>query len=150
MLNAVCRPNNANWLLAHPVASCGLIIGNEAFRAAEGLRLGQVLCAPHSNSPYCIVFFHFYSASQCMSLSEALPTIAIDTVAEFTRRSATVQATVSEELAQGDYVALERDSKPRPSGRKALTLPMRHHAQQVCGSWAGQDGHHVLVCRSVS
>ena len=39
--------------------------------------------------PYSIVFIHFYSASHSMSLSEALPTTAIDTVSEFTRRSAT-------------------------------------------------------------
>src|SRR6218665_3287495 len=38
---------------------------------------------------YCIVFIHFYSASHNLSLSEALPTTAIDTVSEFTRRSAT-------------------------------------------------------------
>src|SRR6218665_134040 len=38
---------------------------------------------------YCIVFIHFYSASNNLSLSEALPTTAIDTVSEFTRRSAT-------------------------------------------------------------
>ena|SRR6218665_3263767 len=36
-----------------------------------------------------IVFIHFYSASHSMSLSEALPTTAIDTVSEFTHRSAT-------------------------------------------------------------
>jgi len=36
-----------------------------------------------------IVFIHFYSASTLMSLSEALPTTAIDTVSELTRRSAT-------------------------------------------------------------
>ena len=36
---------------------------------------------------YCIVFIHFYSASHSMSLSEALPTTAIDTVSEFTRQS---------------------------------------------------------------
>jgi len=35
---------------------------------------------------YCIVFIHFYSASHNMSLSEALPTTAIDTVSEFTHR----------------------------------------------------------------
>ena len=29
---------------------------------------------------YCIVFIHFYSASHSLSLSEALPTTAIDTV----------------------------------------------------------------------
>ena len=45
--------------------------------------------AGSSLSLYCIVFIHFYSASHGMSLSEALPTIAIDTVSEFTRRSAT-------------------------------------------------------------
>ena len=38
---------------------------------------------------YCIVFIHFYSASHSMSLSEALPSTEIDTVSEFTRRSAT-------------------------------------------------------------
>src|SRR6218665_1538325 len=36
-----------------------------------------------------IVFIHFYSASPSMSLSEALPTTAIDTVSEFTRRNVT-------------------------------------------------------------
>ena len=46
----------------------------------------------------CIVFIDFYSASHSMSLSEALPPTAIDTVSEFTRRSA-IQATVSEGLA---------------------------------------------------
>ena len=35
-----------------------------------------------------IVFIHFYSASHSMSLSEALPTTAIDIVSEFTCRSA--------------------------------------------------------------
>jgi len=34
------------------------------------------------------VFIHFYGASHSMSLSEALPTTANDTVSEFTRRSA--------------------------------------------------------------
>ena len=42
---------------------------------------------------YCIVFVYLYSASQCMSLSEAHPTtsLSIDrpTVSELTRRSAT-------------------------------------------------------------
>ena len=36
-----------------------------------------------------IVFIHFYSASHSLNLSEALPTTAIDTESEFTRRSAT-------------------------------------------------------------
>src|SRR6218665_2802157 len=38
---------------------------------------------------YCIVFIHLYSASHSLSLSEALPTTAIDTMSEFTHRSAT-------------------------------------------------------------
>jgi len=38
----------------------------------------------------CIVFIHFYSASHSLSLSEVLPTTAIDTVSEFTPRSAVV------------------------------------------------------------
>ena len=62
-----------------------------------------------------------------MSLSEELPATAFDTASEFTRRSA-IQATVSEELAQGPTWWLERDSNKRPSGRKASTLPMRQHA----------------------
>ena len=44
---------------------------------------------PSIHPLYCIVFIHFYSASHSLSLSEALPTTAIDTVSEFTRRSAT-------------------------------------------------------------
>jgi len=35
---------------------------------------------------YCIVFIHFYSASHGMSLSEALPTTAIDTVGVYTSK----------------------------------------------------------------
>jgi len=35
---------------------------------------------------YCIVFVHFYSASHSMSLSEALPTTAIDTVLDIPKR----------------------------------------------------------------
>ena len=60
---------------------------------------------------YCIVFIHFYNASHSMmSLSEALPTTAIDAVLEFTRE--TLQATVSEGLAQGPYVAAKAGFEP--------------------------------------
>src|SRR6218665_528613 len=52
---------------------------------------------------YCIVFIHFSSASHSMSLSEALPTTAIDTVSEYHAKA--LQATVSVGLAQGPYVA---------------------------------------------
>src|SRR6218665_2436481 len=52
---------------------------------------------------FCLVFSHFYSASHIMSLSEVIPTTAIETASGFTRR--TLQATVIEGLAQGPYVA---------------------------------------------
>ena len=64
---------------------------------------------------YCklIAFIHFYSASHSMSLSETLPTTAIDIASEFTRRSATrLQATVSEGLVQGPYVAVRAGFEP--------------------------------------
>ena len=46
-----------------------------------------------------------------MSLSEALPTTAIDTVSEFTHAEA-LQATASEGLAQGPYMAARAGFKP--------------------------------------
>ena len=51
---------------------------------------------------YCIVFILFYSASHGMSLSEALPTTAIDTVGVYMPKHYMPQA--SEGLAQGPYV----------------------------------------------
>ena len=69
------------------------------------------------NGLYCIVFIHFYSASHSKSLSEALPT-AIDTLSEFTRWSANGKVPMWR---------LEHNSNPRPSGRKASTLPIRHY-----------------------
>src|SRR6218665_2282091 len=59
---------------------------------------------------YCIVFIHFYSAFHSMSLSEALPTTVVDTVSEFTRRSAS--GAVSEGLAQGPYLAARAGFEP--------------------------------------
>jgi len=50
------------------------------------LHFAHNTCASHAFVLYCI---YFYSDSQGMSLSEALPTTGIDTVSEFTRRSAT-------------------------------------------------------------
>src|SRR6218665_583314 len=49
-----------------------------------------------------------------------------------------LQATTNERLAQGPSVAPSEYSNRLPSGRKASTLPMRHHAQRnydVC--WRG-------------
>jgi len=51
---------------------------------------------------YCIVFIHFYIASQGMNLSEALPTTAMTLC--WRLHAEALQATVSEELAQGSYV----------------------------------------------
>ena len=61
-----------------------------------------------------------------MSLSEALPTTAIDTVRVYTpKRYRQLQV---KDLPKVPTWWLERVSNSRPSGRKALTLPMRHHA----------------------
>ena len=65
------------------------------------------------------------SSSNCnflMSLSEALPTTAITLCRNL--HAEALQATVSEGLAQGPYVAARAVFKP--SGRKASTLPMRN------------------------
>ena len=49
-----------------------------------------------------------------MSLSEALPTTAIDTVSEFKRKA--LQATVNEGLAKGPYMAARASmSRSHPS-----------------------------------
>jgi len=56
-------------------------------------RCSEEVREPSSMTPrsyaciFCIVLIHFYRASHRMSLSKALPTIAIHTVSEFTRRS---------------------------------------------------------------
>ena len=84
---------------------------------------------------YCIVFINFYSASYSLSLSEALPTTTIDTVSEFTCRSATGNCkwrtcprSLPRSLPKVPTRLLERDSNPRPSGRRTSSLPMSHQA----------------------
>ena len=44
---AAASPHSGDWLLALPIASCGLKLENEAVRVAVGLRLGLNLCVPH-------------------------------------------------------------------------------------------------------
>ena len=62
-----------------------------------------------------------------MSLSEALQTTGMTLCRSL--HAEELQATVNEGLGQGPYTwRLERDPNARPSGRKASTLPMRHHA----------------------
>ena len=68
---------------------------------------------------YCIVLILFYRASRSICLSEALPTTGIDTVSEFTRRSDR-QLRVKD-LPKVPTWRLERDSNPRPFGRRAST-----------------------------
>src|SRR6218665_3600515 len=62
---------------------------------------------------HCVVFIHFYSASHGMSLSEAIPTTAIDTVSEFYTPKRYKQLQVKA-LPKVPKCRLERDSKPRP------------------------------------
>jgi len=40
-------PHSDDWLLALPVANCGLRVEDEAVRVAVGMRLGLTLCVPH-------------------------------------------------------------------------------------------------------
>jgi len=41
-------PHSEDWLLALPIANCGLRLDDEAARVAVSMRLGLALCAPHS------------------------------------------------------------------------------------------------------
>ena len=67
---------------------------------------------------YCILFIHLYSTSHSMSLSEAFPTTAIDTVGVYTpKRYRQLQV---KDLPKVLTWRLEWDSNLRPSGRKAL------------------------------
>jgi hypothetical protein len=45
---AMTAPHSGDWLLALPIASCGLRLNDEAVRVAVGLRLGLDLCVPHT------------------------------------------------------------------------------------------------------
>jgi len=40
--------HSGDWLLALPIANCGLRLDEEAVRVAVGMRLGLSLCVPHS------------------------------------------------------------------------------------------------------
>ena len=45
-MDAAAGLHSADWLMAMPIASCGLALDNEAVRVAVGLRLGLDLCGP--------------------------------------------------------------------------------------------------------
>jgi len=44
---AAASRHSGDWLLALPIASCGLKLDDEAVRVAVGFRLGLNLCVPH-------------------------------------------------------------------------------------------------------
>jgi hypothetical protein len=46
-LIAVSSQNSSDWLNALPIASCGLLLDDEAVRIAVGFRLGAKICEPH-------------------------------------------------------------------------------------------------------
>src|SRR6218665_2276552 len=70
---------------------------------------------------------YFYSTSPSQPLLIGAPDYSIDTVSE-------LQAPTSEGPAQGPYTYMQQleldnlDSYLRPAGRKALNLPLSHHA----------------------
>ena len=45
---AAQAPHSGDWLLALPIANCGLCLDDEAVRVAVGMRLGLSLCVPHN------------------------------------------------------------------------------------------------------
>jgi len=45
---ASVAPHSGDWLLALPIANCGLRLDDEAVRVAVSMRRGLALCAPHS------------------------------------------------------------------------------------------------------
>ena len=47
-LRAVMSPHSGDWLHAFPITAVGLRLSDEEIRIAAGLRLGSVLCAPHT------------------------------------------------------------------------------------------------------
>ena len=44
---ASVAPHSGDWLLALPIANCGLRLEDEAVRVAVGMRLGLTLCVPY-------------------------------------------------------------------------------------------------------
>ena len=41
-------PHSGDWLLALPIANCGLSLDDEAMRVAVDVRLGLSLCVPYN------------------------------------------------------------------------------------------------------
>jgi hypothetical protein len=47
-LKAAEAPHSGDWLFALPMSSCGLRMDDETIRVAVGLRLGTMICEPHT------------------------------------------------------------------------------------------------------
>ena len=75
---------------------------------------------------------YFYSASSSPLLLRGAPNYSIDTVSEF--HAEAPQATASEGLAQGAYVAARTGFELATLRIKAPNLPIGHHAPNfTCG-----------------
>src|SRR6218665_134419 len=72
---------------------------------------------------------HFYSASSSPLLFRSAPKTARILWRSFTPESHRQMRV--KDLPKVPRWRLERDSNPRPSGRKTLTLPMRYHVQTL-------------------
>jgi len=97
---------------------------------------------------YCIVFNHFCSAYHSMSLSEALPTTAIDAVSELTRRSATGDC----KWRTYPTWRLERDSNPVPveSHRLYQFATTPHKYTRDCMGWGRCSSLYISLHEWVS
>ena len=127
-------PTLVLFLSTSLAVSCCTRCVSSGDRSLDTLSSHRSHCAKLKNNVqnplYCIVFIHFYSASHGKSLSEALLTTEIDTVRVYTtKRYRQLQV---KDLPKIPMWRLERDSNPQPSGRKALSLPMRHNALTTC------------------
>src|SRR6218665_3749395 len=82
-----------------------------------------------TSSKLLVIFFSFRPVLWCLfksATTQKHSRHSTDTVLEF--HAEEPQAFASSRLAQVPSVAaIERASNPRPSGRKASTLPMHHH-----------------------
>ena len=109
-LNAVSAPHSGDWLLALPIAACGLRLDNEAVRVAVGLRLGVDLCTPHQCSCGSTVDAKGVHALSCRKGASRLARHqALNEILWRGMASAGVPATK-------EPVGLSRDDGKRPDG----------------------------------
>ena len=63
--SAATASHSGDWLLALPIASCGLKLDDEAVRVAVGLRLGLNVCVPHTCRCGAVVDAHGLHCMVC-------------------------------------------------------------------------------------